>query len=182
MTYGAVGSLRELDLRDQSIPIAEIRAYLAAKYDARFAIDPWKFEEVVASVYQDLGYNARVTARSGDDGIDVILDGPDDSVIGIQVKRYSGRISVEQIRSLAGALLLNGITRGVFVTTSTFQSGAHTTVERFCLQGMPIELVDAERFYDALGLAQRTRYKSISDPTAPFIDVGMTLISSGRLA
>lgn len=174
--YGAAGSLRELNLKDQSIPIEEIRAYLAAKYDARFEIDPWKFEETVASVYRDLGYEARVTARSGDGGIDAILEGPDDSVIGVQVKRYKGKISVEQIRALAGALLINGMTRGIFITTSTFQSGAQLTAERFLRTGMPIELIDAERFYDALGFAQRTRYKSVSDPTAPFCDVTMTLI------
>lgn len=84
--YGAAGSLRELDLKDQSIPIEEIRAYLAAKYDSRFSIDPWKFEETVASIYRDFGFEVRVTGRSGADGIDVILDGPDDSVIGVQVK------------------------------------------------------------------------------------------------
>jgi restriction system protein len=175
--YGAAGSLRELDLKDQSIPIEEIRAYLAAKYDTRFNIDPWKFEETVASIYRDFGYEARVTARSGDDGIDVILDGPDDSVIGVQVKRYKGKINVEQIRSLAGALLLNGLTRGIFITTSSFQSGANSTAERFRLIGIPIELVDAEGFYDALGLAQRTAYMSISDPTAPFFDAPTIKIS-----
>ena len=175
--YGAVGSLRELDLKDQSIPIEEIRAYLAAKYDARFDIDPWRFEETIASVYKDLGYETRVTARSGDDGVDVILDGPDNSVIGVQVKRYKGKISVEQIRSLAGALLLNGMTRGIFITTSSFQSGAHSTTERLRLRGMPIELVDAKRFYEALGLAQRSMYKSIPDPTTPFFDA--TLIQIG---
>lgn len=174
---GAAGSLREFDLKDQSIPIEEIRAYLAARYDARFYIDPWRFEETVASVYRDFGYKARVTARSGDDGIDVILDGPDDSVIGVQVKRYKAKINVEQIRSLAGALLLNGMTRGVFITTSSFQSGAQLTAERFCLRGIPIELIDAEAFYDALGLAQRTVYTSISDPTAPFFNAPTIVVS-----
>lgn len=176
--YGATGSLRELDLSDQSLPVEEIRAYLAAKYDARFKIDPWKFEETVASVYKDLGYQARVTARSGDDGIDVILDGPDNIVVGVQVKRYKGKISVEQIRSLAGSLILGGITRGIFVTTSTFQSGAQPTAQKYRLRGIPIELVDAERFYEALGIAQRKAYESSSDKTAPFTDAELKYLGS----
>ena len=49
--------------------------------------------------FGDLGYRARVTAYSGDDGIDVILDGDDDKAVGVQVKRYKNRIEVDQIRS-----------------------------------------------------------------------------------
>ena len=78
---------------------------------------------------------------------------------------------------MAGALVLNGMTRGIFITTSSFQSGAYSTADRFRLIGMPIELVDAQGFYDALGLAQRAAYRSISDPTAPFFHAPTILIS-----
>lgn len=152
--YGYSATLKELDTRDISIPIDEIRSYLIANYNERFSIPPWKFEQVVASVFKDLGYFARVTGRTGDGGIDVILDGPDDTLIGVQVKRYKNAINVEQIRSLSGALLLNGITRGVFVTTSSFQSGATKTAGLSALAGIPIELIDAKRFYEALKLSQ----------------------------
>jgi restriction system protein len=126
------------------------------------------FEETVASVFRDLGYGARVTAYSGDDGIDVILDGQSDTMIGVQVKRYRNSIQVEQIRSLAGALVLGGLTRGIFVTTSTFQGGADDTAQRLNTRGYQIELMDATRFFDALKIAQRSQYRSKSDPTAPY--------------
>jgi restriction system protein len=113
---GAAGSLRELDLPNVEGPLEEIRSYLAARYSDRFRVHPRVFEETVASVFRDLGYGARVTAYSGDDGIDVILDGQSDTMIGVQVKRYRNSIQVEQIRSLAGALVLGGLTRGIFVT------------------------------------------------------------------
>lgn len=153
--YGAVGSLKELDVSDQSIPIEEIRSYLAAKYDARFQVDPWRFEEVVASVYRDIGYQSRVTARSGDGGIDVVLDGPGEALIGVQVKRYRDRIGVEQIRSFSGALFLEGLLRGVFVTTSDFGPGAEKAATISSARGIPIELVDSKRFFEVLGVAQR---------------------------
>jgi len=167
---GAVGSLRELDVSDQSVPVEEIRSYLAARYDQRFHVDPWRFEEVVASVYKDIGYRSRVTARSGDGGIDVVLDGPGNSEIGIQVKRYRDKIKVEQIRSFVGALYLKRMLRGIFITTSAFQSGAEDVARLSRARGIPIELVDADKFYQALGIAQRRAYRSLNDPGAPFVN------------
>ena len=165
---GAIGNLKELDLTDQSIPVEEIRSYLAARYSSRFTIDPFKFEEVVTSVYKDLGYQARITARSGDGGIDVILDGPNDSVVGIQVKRSKNKIKAEHIRSFAGALCLNGMTQGIFITTSTFQPAAERSAMLAQIRGIPIELVDAERFFDSLGIAQREMFKTASDQNVLF--------------
>jgi restriction system protein len=163
VVYGAAASLRELDLSDISTPINDVRSYLAAKYENRFILHPRLFEETVASVFGNLGYTAEATAYSGDDGIDVILKRADET-IGIQVKRYRGSVEVEQIRSLAGALLLNGLTRGIFVTTSNFQRGGKTTTEKYAARGYEIELLDAERFYDALKIAQREMYGAFGAP------------------
>lgn len=135
---GGYGVLRELDLADLQQPLSEVRAYLAAKYETRFEIHPRLFEETVASVFADLGYQTRVTAYSGDDGIDVILDGANNELVGVQVKRYAGSISVEQIRALTGALLIGGYTRGIFVTTSSFQSGGERTAGLSASLGLAI--------------------------------------------
>ena len=124
----------------------------------------------MASVYKDLGYYTEVTAYSGDGGIDVILESPEGQSIGIQVKRTKNVISVEQIRALLGALYLGGLTRGIFVTTSSFPRGAKRAAREADLRGTPVELIDAPRFYDALGIAQRKLYESSSDPSAPFAD------------
>jgi restriction system protein len=105
-----------------------------------------------------LGYEARVTSFSGDDGIDVILDGPANELIGVQVKRYADRIGVDQIRELTGALFIGGYTRGIFVTTSSFQSGGERTADMSTRRGIPVELMDAERFYGALQIAQINAY------------------------
>jgi restriction system protein len=152
--YGYSAALKQFDLYDISIPIGELKNYLIANYGARLSVHPQRFEEVVASVFSNIGYSARVTGCSGDGGIDVILDGPDGSVIGVQVKRSKNTIEVEQIRSLAGALIIKGITRGIFVTTSSFRAGAPRTARLCSLAGIPIELIDAQRFYEALKLSQ----------------------------
>lgn len=149
----AYGLLKPLDLTDISIPITDVRNYLAARYDARFCVDPYRFEEIVASVFRDAGYRARVTNRSGDWGIDVFLDGSNGSLIGVQVKRWKDSIAVEQITAPTGALVINDCTEGIFVTASQFQPGAVTAADLSSVRGFPIELIDAKRFYEILQLA-----------------------------
>lgn len=149
----SAGCLRVLDVSDISEPVQYIRDYLVGRYHERFKVHPRKFEEVVASVFRDLGFHALVTNYSGDDGIDIILNDAD-TTIGVQVKRYKGAIEVCQIRELAGALLLNGITKGVFVTTSSFQSGVPRTSAKLADRRYAIELMDSAAFYSALEIAQ----------------------------
>jgi restriction system protein len=155
-SYGGAGALKNLDLRDVSTPIEEIRAYLIGRYEARFALHPNLFEQTVASVFGDLGYRARATGQSGDGGVDVILWAPDGSEIGVQVKRYRGTIQVSQIRELTGTLVQKGITKGIFVTTSRFAKGVRASADLSSFRGHPIELVDANGFLERLEIAQET--------------------------
>jgi len=163
---GNAGLLKKFDVADQTVPLDQIRAYLMGRYDARFEIHPGIFEDVVASVYSDRGYRTRVTGRSGDGGVDVILDGP--NTIAVQVKRKQGKIEAEQIRAFYGALVLKGYTEGIFVSTSSYRAGAKEAAAKFADHGVRIELVDAPRFYEALGIAQRQRYATLRDRSAPF--------------
>jgi hypothetical protein len=94
-----------------------------------------------------------------------VLDGPANRTIGVQVKRYrrERKIEAEQIRSFAGALVLGGHTKGVFVTTSSFRKGARKTAERFAERGYPVELMDAQRFFEALCIAQTNVFELSED-------------------
>ncbi len=152
---GICAQLRNLDLADITIPLNDVRNYLIIKYNNRFDVAPRKLEELVASVFRDYGYNAEVTAYQKDGGIDVILSKNNEN-IGVQVKRYKNSIEAEQIRSFAGALILGDHPSGIFMTTSVFRSGAVDAAQRFTSRGIPIELIDAKRFYDALKLRQKT--------------------------
>lgn len=177
--YGDVALLSNLDLSDISIPIQEVRDFLAAKYDHRGSVHPRRFEETVASVFRDLGYQTRVTAYSGDGGIDVVLDGGVDIEIGVQVKRYKESISVEQIRSFTGALWLSGYTKGIYVTTSRFESGANKLASLAMLKGIQVELVDAPKFYDALKIAQRNVYRCKEEIIEKLEMKPLTLLEQG---
>lgn len=154
LIFASAGILRNLDLSDISLPIEEIRKYLAAKYESRFSLHPRKFEEVVTSVFRDLGYNCRLIAYTNDGGVDIILSGVENSLIGVQVKRYKGKIKVEQIRSFLGAMILKNCVKGIFVTTSGFQKGACNLAKLCNTDYRPIELMDAEKFFKTLEIAQ----------------------------
>jgi restriction system protein len=161
--YGAAAQLMALDLADLSQGIEEVRRFLIAKYDARFELHPRLFELTVASVFCDLGYETEATAYTADGGIDVILRQPNGSTSGVQVKRVRTSIEVEQIRALAGALLLGGHTSGIYVTTSRFRSGAVSAATRLRDLAMPVELVDSVRFLEALKITQRQPYTSFEE-------------------
>lgn len=160
---GAIAELKAYDLTDLSHPIEEVRQYLTARYEARFGCHPKLFEDTVTSVFRLLGYSAEATAYSRDGGVDVILRHSDGSSAGVQVKRSKNPIEVEQIRALAGAMILGGHAHGVFVTTSRFTSGAKQASEGLATRGLPVELLDANAFLEALRVVRRPPYHSYED-------------------
>jgi restriction system protein len=66
----APSALMELSLTDVETPLIEIRNHLRRRYEDRHYIHPKIFEDTVASVFRDLGYDAYATAYSNDGGID----------------------------------------------------------------------------------------------------------------
>jgi restriction system protein len=90
-------------------------------------IDPFYFEKVILILLKKMGYGDFIeTAKTGDGGIDGIIN--EDKLgldkIYIQAKRYGeNKVREKDIRNFIGAM--SGDTqKGVFVTTSTFDSGA----------------------------------------------------------
>ena len=154
ITGCVAGNLKRLDLTKINTPLIEIREYLLAKYKERFTMRWELFEDVVGSVFKSMGYHVQVTGRSNDGGIDVFLESPDNKIIGVQVKKYKNKIKVKQIRSLTGALVQKGITKGVFVTTSEYQPSAETAAALSSKRGYPIELINSKRFYEALQITK----------------------------
>jgi hypothetical protein len=109
-----------------------------------------------------VGYDVVVTGYSDDGGIDIILT-TSGQEIGVQVKRYRSTIKVDKIRELAGALVLRGMTKGIFVTTSDFQRGGTGVVKQLASRGFAVQLLNADAFYEALRLSQRSIYANVED-------------------
>ncbi|MDT4737248.1 restriction endonuclease [Bradyrhizobium sp. WYCCWR 12699] len=155
-------TLREFDVADISTPIEDVQDYLLAKYDKRFDVAPRLMEETVGSIFRNMGWDVVVTCYSNDGGIDAILTKGTETVA-VQVKRYKNTIGVEQIREFTGALVAEGITSGIFATTSTFSKGVRDHVEKVSKRMIQIELLDAPRLYDALKIGRREKLKSIKE-------------------
>ena len=97
-------------------------------------LSPSLFERLVVDLIVATGYGGSRASvvqrlgRSGDEGIDGIVNedplGLD--VVYVQAKRYASDNTVgrERIQQFAGALVGQGATKGVFVTTSSFTRGA----------------------------------------------------------
>jgi len=95
--------------------------------------DPIFFEKLVVKLLEKMGYsgengNVKVTAQSNDGGIDGIInqDPLGTSTVYLQVKRYAEKNVIHRpdIQGFYGALASVNADRGVFITTSSFSSGA----------------------------------------------------------
>ena len=110
--------------------------------------DPAFFEAVIVDLLIKMGYgsgtqSAKVLGRSGDDGVDGVinLDPLGVDQVYVQAKRYgaSNPIGSGAIRDFYGALGLKDVTKGIFVTTSSFSPNARSTAEKL---GARIVLID----------------------------------------
>jgi restriction system protein len=90
-------------------------------------IDPYYFEKVILILLKKMGYGDFVeTSKSGDGGIDGVIN--EDKLglekIYMQAKRYNeNKVREKEIRNFIGAMS-GDTTKGIFVTTSTFDDSA----------------------------------------------------------
>ncbi|WP_300548372.1 winged helix-turn-helix domain-containing protein [Roseovarius sp.] len=127
----------------------QINDALAADLLARLReAEPAFFEGVIVHLLLQMGYGygasaGNVLGRSGDDGVDGVinLDPLGVDQVYVQAKRYQAGspIGSGAIRDFYGALGLKDVTKGIFVTTSSFSPNARATAEKL---GARIVLVD----------------------------------------
>ncbi|MES2922294.1 MAG: restriction endonuclease [Verrucomicrobiota bacterium] len=96
------------------------------------AVDPFRFEQIVIDLLFGMGYGgsreeaAKVTKKSGDEGIDGIINedrlGLD--VIYVQAKRWKSTVGRPDVQGFVGALAGKQAQKGVFITTSNFTGDA----------------------------------------------------------
>ena len=148
---GAEGSSDQSpqDLLQQAV--VENRAVVTSELLLKLrAMDPTDFEKLVIRLLNAMGYGTsgslEHTPKSGDAGIDGIISQDPLGLdrIYLQAKRYAVDNVVQRpaIQSFVGALIGAQGDRGVFITTSSFSSGAITEASRV---NMRVELIDGER-------------------------------------
>ena len=158
------------------LSLEEVRRYLVARSEAMQSVSPARMEELVEAAYRNAGYRTELVAKTGDGGIDVILLGKGDELIGVQVKRYKNKIGVEQIREFMGALYVEDFVRGIFVTTSSYTKGARKYREQLShKRAYPIELVDHDSLLALL------RIPKVDGPIEPLGHPAMADLVAGEV-
>lgn len=106
----------------------ELIAYLAAHPEKMRDLSPRKFEELVADMWRNQGFEVTLTPSSRDGGMDVIAvrkNGVGTVMIIIECKRYAAtnKVGVEIVRGLYGVVEQKRATQGIIATTSYFTKG-----------------------------------------------------------
>lgn len=119
---------RNLEIELVDVTDAVIR-YLAQNPHRMYELHPEKFEELVAAIFRDRGYEVEVTPRSHDGGRDLIAlyKQPFGHLLTlVECKRFARhrRIGPALVRQLYGVVERERVNHGILATTSFFTPGA----------------------------------------------------------
>lgn len=133
--YLAQGVLRHFDVSAPDAALEDLVSWLKRDNQSISEIDPYRFEDLVASCLENIfGKNeVRKIGGRADRGIDILISESAGEKIIVQVKRRSNidkAESVAVVRSLNGVLLRERIPHGMVVTTSRlFTTQARREIE-----------------------------------------------------
>lgn len=149
----------ELDsIEEKSIIVTtiddEIKKYLKKHPEKLYELSPRKFEELVASILKDLGFNVELTQATRDGGRDIIAhvrNAVCSYLTHIECKRYApdNKVGVGIVRKVLGVHHIRKATKSIIVTTSFFSNDAIKEAE------MMENLIDLKDFNDLKSWLQR---------------------------
>jgi restriction endonuclease Mrr len=107
----------------------EIKKYFKKNPQKLYELHPRKFEELVASILKDMGFDVELTQATRDGGRDIIAhvrNAVCSYLTHIECKRYApdNKVGVGIIREVIGVHNIRRATKSVIVTTSFFSSDA----------------------------------------------------------
>ena len=112
-----------------------------------YKMNPYKFELLVAKLFNAMGYNAKVTKKSNDLGVDIVAKGkigltPIKEII--QVKRQKNNIHRPTLDQLRGVIPLHNATTGTIVTLSDFSQNCYNLAPK------NIKLINGDKLINLL--------------------------------
>jgi hypothetical protein len=140
-----------VDLRqNRAGGIAQLVDRISLARDIDFnQLDPRRFEQLVAEIFQAEGYTVQLTSTTQDGGRDLVLKLPGTEIDSsqtssfVQVKHYKEqRVTVETIRSAVGTAILAG-SKCVIVSSTQLTSAAQELVADVNRKGLiELEVID----------------------------------------
>jgi len=113
----------------------EVLAYFGRHPETMYSLTPRKFEELVATVLRNNGFEVELTPETRDGGIDIIAARK--SGIGgetlhfVECKRYArtNKVGIGIVQRMMGVVEQHRATQGIIVTTSSFTRDAQVTAQ-----------------------------------------------------
>lgn len=107
----------------------EVKKYFKKHPDKLYELSPRKFEELVASILKDMGFDVELTQATRDGGRDIIAhvrNAVCSYLTHIECKRYAAdnKVGVGIIREVLGVHHIRKATKSIIVTTSFFSRDA----------------------------------------------------------
>jgi len=107
----------------------EVKRYLKKHPEKLHDLTPRRFEELVASILEDMGLDVQLTQATRDGGTDIIAEFKNaitSFLILVECKKYSpeNKVGVGIIREVAGVHSFKQPSKSIIVTTSTFTKPA----------------------------------------------------------
>lgn len=113
----------------------ELLKFLAANPNKLHTLEPRRFEELIADIFRDFGYEVILTPRSRDGGHDIRAIRKDS--VGmllylIECKKYAPQrpVGVDVVRGLYGVTTAEGASCGIIATTSRFTRDAEEFADK----------------------------------------------------
>ena len=112
-----------------------VKAFFRKYPEKLYEIHPRKFEELIASILIDFGFDVELTKATRDGGRDIIArikNSVTDLLAYVECKRYApdNKVDVGLIRSVAGVQYLDKPGKSIIVTTSFFTKDAKELAKR----------------------------------------------------
>ncbi len=107
----------------------EVKKYFKKYPNKLYEIEPRRFEDLIASIMKDMGFDIELTKATRDGGRDIIAsikNSVTDMLCYIECKRYApeNKIGVGIVRKVVGVHTLRKPTKSIIVTTSFFTKDA----------------------------------------------------------
>ncbi|HET7831649.1 MAG TPA: restriction endonuclease [Gallionella sp.] len=107
----------------------ELLRMISRSPDLVYKLAPRKFEELIARLFADRGYEVSLTKATRDGGYDLLAkwsDGMATSVVFAECKRYEKniKVGVDVVRGLYGVTEMHGANQGLVITSSYFTKDA----------------------------------------------------------
>lgn len=107
--------------------------YLSEHPDTMYQLSGTAFENVMAEVYNKLGYDVQKTKMTRDGGKDIIIRKPDllgDFILYVECKKYAANrpIGVGIVKNLESTISMDRVNGGIIATTSFFTKDARELI------------------------------------------------------